>query len=368
LAEDFIMKLNKKANTGAITSIINIVNPDDDLNIRTGFNNKGTIDLKDLTRLKKIVFKDAEFSHFDWLELESIDLNTSDLKNIGIRDNKDLQARLDSFRVSFRRFGYDSAEFPPCMDTDGILLEGRTRIEAAILNREIYMPVAVYTRSDTSVRNTVTNGLRANQKKPTYNATFNDYVVAGVNLISKNELKATSADVDNWLNHEVKAGEVYDNSINGMITKIRKAILKQAETDEELVMYMTKSQAEKWITTNLGLAKADFVLVNMDDNETYAERAWRRVRDALKNDRDPVNLIFYTTANSPSIARAGLKKSMEYIENLYLDSWEVVISQLPQGISLTIPEYRPFIFLGAIPQLVESHNIDGVNLVPVDKY
>ena len=133
-------------------------------------------------------------------------------------------------------------------------------------------------------------------------------------------------------------------------------------------IFKSQKQAEKWIKTNLGLAKADFVLVNMADNETYPERAWRHVRDALKNGRDPVTLIFYTTETSPTEARRGLKKSMQYMENLYLDSWEVVKSQLPEGISLTVPKKRPYIFKGAIPQIVQDHNINGHNLVPVSKY
>lgn len=368
------MENRNKATAGANTSIID----NNDVNlvdlhtsnplVRVGFDNKGTINLEELERLPKIEFKDAKFSHFGWLDLDEVDLNSSNWKNIGIRDTDDEATRIESFRVSFRRHGYDMSEFPPCIDTDGDIMEGRTRIKSAILNKHCYMPVAVYTRSVKTERNTVTNGLLANQKKPVFMASFNDYVAAGVSLIANGELAATSTDVDDWLNHEVKIGRVIDNSINGMVTKIRNAILGRSKTDAGLVWSLTKSEAEKWIKTNLGLAKADFVLVNMADNETYAERAWRHVREALKNGREPVKLIFYTTDSSPTAARTGLKKSMKYVEDLYCDSWEVVMSQLPDGISLTIPRSRPFIFKGALPQIVQSHNINGSNLVPVDKY
>jgi len=362
------------ANTGANTGILDVNNlngvdnhPNNPL-VRVGFNDQGTINLDDLERIIKLQFNDAKFSHFDWLDLDEIDLNSSNWKNIGIRDDFDETTRIESFRVSFRRHGYDMSEFPPCIDTDGDVMEGRTRIKGAILNGYRYMPVAVYTRSVKTERNTVTNGLLANQKKPVFMASFNDYVGAGVNLIAKGQLKATSTAVDDWLNHEVKIGQVIDNGINGMVTKIRNAILNRASTRAGLVWRVTKSEAEKWIKTNLGLAKADFVLINMADNETYAERAWRQIRDALKNGREPVNLIFYTTDDDPNAARAGLKKSMEYVENLYCDSWEVVMSQLPEGISLTIPPHRPFVFKGALPQLVQRHNINSSNLVSVNNY
>ena len=361
-----------KAPARAETSILNandltVVGASSNPRVRVGFNNKGTINLDELERLPKIEFNDAKFSHFDWLDLKTIDLNSSNWKNIAIRDRDDEEDRIESFRVSFEQLGYDTSEFPPCIDTDGEPLEGRTRIKAAIMDEYRYMPVAVYTRSNKSDRNTVTNGLIANQKKPVYMSCFNDYVAAGVSLIGKSELVATATAIDNWLNHEVKIGRVMTNA-GGRVTKIRKAILKRSKVDKGLVWTLTKSEAEKWITTHLGLAKADFVLVNSADNETYAERAWRHVREALKNGHDPVTLIFYTTDSSPTAARAGLKKSMEYVEELYLDSWEVVMSQLPDGVSLTIPTKRPFIFKGALPQIVQSHKINGSNLVSVAKY
>jgi len=360
------MENSNKANTGAHTS--NTEEEND--RIRGGFNNAGTtINLDELERLSKIEFKDADFSHFDWLDLKAVDLNSSNWKNIGIRDTDNEQSRIESFRVSFRRRGYDMSEFPPCIDTDRNPMEGRTRIQSAILNGESCMPVAVYTRSDKSERNTVTNGLIANQKKPVFMASFDDYVAAGINLIAKGQLKPTSKDVDNWLNHEVKIGRVIDNGINGMVTKIRNAILKRSKVGGGLVWSLTKSEAEKWIKTHLGLSKADFVLVNMADNETYAERAWRHVRDALKNERAPVNLIFYTTDSDPIASRTGLKKSMQYIEDLYVDSWKVVISQLPDFMkNMKIPEARPFVFMGALPQIVQSHKINGSNLIAVNNY
>ena len=154
-----------------------------------------------------------------------------------------------------------------------------------------------------------------------------------------------------------------------MVTKIRNAILKRSKVGGGLVWSLTKSEAEKWIKTHLGLSKADFVLVNMADNETYAERAWRHVRDALKNERAPVNLIFYTTDSDPIASRTGLKKSMQYIEDLYVDSWKVVISQLPDFMkNMKIPEARPFVFMGALPQIVQSHKINGSNLIAVNNY
>jgi len=363
------MEILKKANTGATTSGKKAKKAKSNVRVRKGFNNKGTIDLNQLPPCQ-MKFQDATFSHFEWLELQSIDFNSSNWKNIGIRDDKDYQSRRESFQVAFRLNGYDMTEFPPCICTNGEPIEGRTRIAAAQKNGEKWMPVAIYTRTKTGLRNTITNGLRANQKKPQYNSTFGNFVASGVELIQKGVLANTETAVDDWLYHDVDINRSYDNQINGMVTKIRNAILSRSRQGQGLIWHMTKAEAEKWILTSLGLTKGSYVLVNTSDNsgETYAERAWRHVRDALKNNRAPVRLIFYTTDDDSVLARAGLKKSMQHIENLYVDAWEVVKSQLPAGISLTIPTVRPFIFEGALPQIIQAHPINGYNLVPVNKY
>ena len=357
--------VESETETEALGEVAQLPNP----RVRCGFNNRGRINLDEFHKLPKLEINDATFIDFDWLDLDTVDLNSSNWKNIGIRAKDDEDNRIDSFRVSFRLHNYDLSQFPPCMDTDNAPLEGRGRIRAAILNKERWMPIARYSRRDSSERNTITIGLNLNQpSNPRYATQFDDYVAGGLNLIAKGELEATSEALDIWLFNEVKIHHVIDNSRGGVVTKIKNTILKRAAIDDSLIWSINKSEAEKWVTTNLGLAKSDFVLINMADNETYAERAWRHVRNALKNGQEPVTLIYYTTDTSPTAARAGLKKSMEYMENLYLDSWEVVKSQLPEGISLTVPNKRPYIFKGALPQIVQDHDINGHTLVSVNKY
>ena len=336
---------------------------------RTGFNQQGSIDLSSLTGTP-VKFKDATFQDFGWLDLSAIDLDDNSWKNIGIRSKKapEEKARVDSFRVSFRRKGFDTSEFPPCMDTDGNVLDGRGRIKAAKLNGELWMPVARYNREDKTARNTVTNGLRANQKKPSYMATFNDYIDAGTDLISKGELDATATAIDNCLYKDVKIENVIDNSICGQITKIRKGILKRSQKGG-LILAMDQKDAHKWIKENLNLSKSEYVLLNAspNSNEDYTERGWRRAREAILNGKT-VNIIFYTTANTPPEARSAVKKSTDYLEGLYCDCWKIVNSQLPDAFSLTIPEKRPFNFMGAIPQFVDTHKTESPHLVKLSKY
>ena len=340
--------------------------------IRTGFNNTGTIDLEHFERLPKIQFKDAEFVRFEWLDLSTVDTDSETFWNIGIRSGNDLESRVESFQVSFRKEGFLTSEFPPCLDTDNEILDGRGRITGAVRNKESYIPVAIYSRTDNSARNGVTNGLRGNIRHPQYIAQFNDFVDGGVDLIWKGELEPNAKAVDLLLLNDVEIGNRYDNAINGMITKVRNAILKRANTDDSLVWSRDKKQCQEWLKEHLGLSKSDYVLVNMADNETYAERAWRSVRKALKNGDQPVTIVYYTTDPSPSESRIALKKSMQHLNTLYKDSWAVVNALLPEGVTLSPPKEKPYVFRGAMPQIMQDEKHiesreDG-ELIAVDEF
>ena len=340
-----------------------------DSNIRPGFNGQGQINLTTFQALNPINFNDAQFSHYEFADLKTIDVETEKFWNIGIREESEGRDRIESFQVSFRNKGLLLSEFPPCKDTDGEWIDGRGRIQAAKKNGERWMPTAVYIRSNSSLKNTVTNAMKANLHDPRYPATFTDFVAAGAHLVNNGELENAAPAIDNWLYHEVKIETVYDNSINGMVTKIRDAIIKRAKRDDSLILQKDKTACHKWIKTNLGLSKSEYILVNMGDNETYPERVWcRHVLPAIVEERDPVNIIYYTSSFSPSDTRKGLKKSMEYLEKLYQSSFELVNSQLSQSITINPPATRPYVFLGAIPQIVQTHNISGHNLVSVNKY
>jgi len=339
-----------------------------DSNIRPGFNGQGQINLNSFKAFAPLKFKDATFSHYEFLDLDAIDVDSEDFLQVAIRDGIEDDSRIESFQVSFRNLGFLSSEYPPCIDTDGNIMEGRGRIRGAKKNGERWIAVAVYIRTDKSIKNTVTNGLIANKHKPQYAASFHDFVTAGSHLINNSELDNTIIAVDNWLYKEVGIGDVYDNKINGMVTKIRDAIMHRAKRDDSLILRKEAAHWHKWIKENLNLSKSQYQLVNVKD-ETYAERLWcRHILPAIMEERDPVNIIYYTTSFSPSDAKSGLKKSMEYLEKLYRSSFTLVNRQLGGVATVSVPETRPYIFLGAVPQIVQEHDIGGHNLISVNKY
>jgi hypothetical protein len=341
--------------------------PNNSPRVRTGFNGQGTLDLNHLKVLPVLQFKDAVFSHFEFTDLDTVDVESENFRNVGIREDFDIDGRIERYQVSFQNLGFLMTEWPPSRDTDGEYLEGRGRTLAAKLNGERWMPTAVYTRTDSSLRNTVTNGFLAHSSRPPeYGSTFHDFVEAGVHLVTSQELPKTKADIDQWLYKEVMIERVFNNS-NGQITKIRDQIIERSTRDESLILRRSTAEWHKWIKANQGLSRSQYVLVSCDDT-TRAMRLWcDHVLPAVKEGREPVNIIYYTNKYSPTDARTGLNDSMAKLEEFFKSSFELVNSQVP-GVTLQVPTGRPYTFLGALPQIVKSHNVTGPNLVNVTKY
>jgi len=341
------------------------------LSVCPGFNGTGTIDLNDYKTNGVTLpdFHDAEFSHYAFLDLSSVDEDDEKFWNLGIRTDKDREERIDSFTHAFKKHGFNTNFAPPCLDTDNSILEGRTRITSAKRNGEKYIPVAVYVRSETGVRNTVSNGIRANfQPYPQYPPQFGDIVSGGVKLIDEGALIADKKDVEDWLRKDIGAYDQFDNSVNGIVTKMRDTILARAAQGESLIKTMTSGQAHAWIKKNLSKNKGDYVLLNAKDDETYSERAYRHIRRAIRDGNQPVDIVFYTTVSSPTDARTGLSKQVEYLDKLYLDAWNVVNCHVGELINLEPPTDRPWKFLGCIPQFDGIHKLTSTRLVKIDKY
>ena len=75
---------------------------------RPGFNGQGTIDLNDYANIQPIKFEGCSFSHYMFLDLETIDLDSENFANLGIRENFDGPDgdRIDELEVSFTNNGF----------------------------------------------------------------------------------------------------------------------------------------------------------------------------------------------------------------------------------------------------------------------
>ena len=341
-----------------------------------GFNNQGRISLSDYHAQSAPEISGAPHLDYVFVDLNQVDTSHPDFAQDGIRqevgDGGDNE-RIESFKISFTQNGWLTSFPPPCIDTEGNWLDGRGRVRAAKENGECWIPVARYTRTDKSIRNTVSNGVSLNgSAKPVYRTTFAEFVNAGVHLINMGELANTQSEVDNWLYKEACVENVYNN-LNGAITRMRETIIKNAAIDDSLLRTFNNGSAHRWVEKNQGLEKDDYVLINSSDAsscQTYAERAFcRRILPAIVEGRSPVNIIFYTSAKTPAAARKGLEDSMATIQKLYNNTFEVV-NKLYSGTFAvaTLPANRAYVVMGAIPQIVKDHKVDGSKLVDINEY
>ncbi len=341
-----------------------------DSRVKPGFNKQGKINLADYDGMTTKEFQDAKFQDYSFVDLDMIDTEHSNFWNVGVRSNAvSEEERIESFQVSYDNEGWlTTGHFPPCIDTNGNFFGGRGRIRAAKRNGERWVPVAVYTRSDTSLRNDTTNGLRENIRPPAYGSHFDDFVEAGFNLIKNGELKNTDESIDSWLYQEVEIKKVFNNN-GGRITKLRDKIRTTVKSQSSLVFRPTeKDHWKRWIQKNLGLDDDKYVLINTKDT-TRTQRFWmNHLMPAVCEGRDPVSIIFYTSEPDPADARSNLLGRVKEIEEFYNMTFKFINSQLPESISINVPIKRPWSVLGAVPQFVQGHDIKSTKLVKVEEY
>jgi len=351
--------------------------------IRPGFNGQGTIDLNDYAGMTAPTFEGCTFSHFEFLDLSTVNIDTESFANLGIREEfeGDDGNRIDELEVSFENNGFETVDWPPSVDNRGDHIDGRGRTSAAINRNERWIPVAVYDRDDFSVSSTVTNGLKANLGgRPQRNASFRDIVNGGVHLVNEGELKPTVSDVNSWLKKRLELWKFFKPVL---IAKMQKAIVEESTRDESLILRQKTNAWHSWIKRNLGLDKdaGDYVLVNASSSsyQTYIQRLWcESILPAIIDGTDPVDVIFYTSHYRPSEAREGLQKSLDKLDELYDMSFSLVKSHLmSSGIDLDallgamgtqLNSTKPFNIMGACPQIVSSQDYESGKLVDVNSY
>ncbi len=355
--------------------------------VRPAFNGQsGHIDLNDYVSQHPIPFKGCTFLHFEFLDLETVNLDTENFANVGIRENFDGDdgMRIDELEVSFTSNGFDTSDWPPSVDSTGNWIDGRGRVTAAINNNERWIPVAVYSREDSSLLNTILNGQLGNLygKRPSTPSKFRDIVNSGVHLVNNGVLEPTIADIDKFLLGEDYLG-LKSYFKPELITRMKHSIIEESTRDESLILRKSSTKEwHSWINRNLELDKKDYVLVSLSEKsyDTYIQRVWcESILPAIIKGTDPVDIIFYTNLYRPSEARSALAKSMIKLDSLYDMSFALVKSQLSSsgvdleallsatGKTLKLEE-KPYSILGAIPQIVGDHDFEAGELITVDKY
>lgn len=346
------------------------------MSTKIGFNGKGVIDLKDYDSLTPRFQNNATFLHIDWLDLNTVDLTDEDYFNTAIRSESDeeFMSRVDSLSLSYQQKNFSTTYWPPCFGTDGKPRDGRGRITAAKQNGERWIPKAVYEYSDDSLRNTITNGIIANDHDPAQRPNMEDFIEAGVQLISNGELKNFKSDITHWLYKEAKV-ENFIKKDGGHITKIINAIEKRGENGgNPIIKAIGSEKCHAWIEKNLKLKNRKDYILSAVDNVTYINRTWcEGILPMILKSQTPINIILYTSSKDEQTARNNVNNFVKAIHKHYESSFKMINESIV-GISLNIPakKDRPYKFIGAIPQIVGKHyqlgGPDVKTLISIEDY
>tara|TARA_R100000406_G_C3094722_1_gene120426 strand:- start:67 stop:1110 length:1044 start_codon:yes stop_codon:yes gene_type:complete len=331
--------------------------------VKKGFNGTGLIDLEDYDNLEPRKQNNATFLHIEWLDLSTVDLTDEEYFNTAIRSEttEEFRNRVDAISLSYKQHGFSTRYWPACYGTDGKPRDGRGRITAAIENGEQFIPIARYMYDDDSVRNTITNGIIANYHDPAARPGMEDFINAGVQLISSGELDNFKSEITHWLYKEANV-ESFLKKEGGHITKVINAIMKRGENGgNPIIKSMDSESCHAWITKNLNLKNRKDYILSAVDNVTYINRTWcEGILPLILKSKTPINIILYTSAKDEQTAKDNVKKFVKAIDKHYESSFKMINESI-SGITLSIPpkKDRPYKFLGALPQIVGKHYILG---------
>lgn len=329
---------------------------------KDGFNNFGTINLKDYTQEHVREQKDAQFQYLTFIDLETIDEDDPSLWNMSIRQEQNTEERIESMQTSFGLHGFSTKYAPPCLGTDGKFRDGRGRVLAAIRNEEKWMPVAVYDYEVDTERNYITNGLIANDHPPAQPALRKDFETAGIELCRLGELHPSQEAIEWWLYNDVNIKKFFDNK-SGNITKIINNIISgyEAGVDLGLVRVQSRKGWEDWCKSNgFEINNKNRILVSVD-NDTYPLRTFVHILEACNKKYDPVEIVLFTNSYNPKKAKDGVKNFAKTLEKLFELSYNMAYAVIRD-------DSRPWTILGAVPQIKDRHKLESNKLVDIKDY
>jgi hypothetical protein len=311
--------------------------------------------------------KNASFLKYGWLDISKFSLNDEMLSNIAIRSEQNLISGSEDIAHSYEFEGWDIGHFPPIIGTDGILRDGRTRIRAAILRGEKYIPCAMFSYKKNSVKARISNGLEANKHKVQNRSKWHDFISGGVEIILSGEMPCTITDIEDWLYNDVDIEHFYSN-VGGNITKLANQIYEKAKNSSggHLIVLRERNEWKEWleksIYTHSSYYQQNFDIWSTDDVAFYesggnrAEQTWCRyiMPNAMQN--KITNIILYSNETSMDKACFNHNNYAEQLIEFHKQSYEMINNEL-SGIKLTRPKKSNiWRIVGVVPQLYNNEN------------
>lgn len=330
------------------------------------------LDLRDetLNNLPKPKQKHGTFLKFSFLDLNNVKEDDPDYWNVAVRDEQNTPVRIEAMQQSYITYGWLYSEFPPCVGTDGRPRDGRTRILAAKRSGERWIIVAIFSYEETikPVTYYISDSIACQQRPASTGVTMNDLVAAGLRCIDAGECEPEKSAVENLVYNELEAEKFFSN-ISGNITKIINQILNSLDDEGGVGGTTVRRSREEWVEwlEKAGYPQGTYILLSVD-NPTYAMRAWcQHLLPFFSKKKGKASIILYTNAKTGERARHLIGLFAKDLNYFYASSFAMV-NRAQSAVEVKVADPAPFVIEGAIPQIMDEHDVNSRKLIKIDEY
>tara|TARA_B100001778_G_C18537833_1_gene606791 strand:+ start:137 stop:1240 length:1104 start_codon:yes stop_codon:yes gene_type:complete len=316
--------------------------------------------------------KRGKFIGFRFLDLKKYagDYLHEELYNIAIRADGNRGNADITISQSYEKKGWRYDPFPPIIDVKENVKDGRTRIRAAIIKNETFIPVAVYdypeeTDEKTAYVQCLSEGLIGNDDLLTRPTKYGDLLEAGISAVTDGNIEHDKTEIIKLLQTEFEAERFIDSlDIPVLADDIFDAVSggKKAIWDidrKDVLEYLRKSPdlpADACLDSDDICLNGKRVFVYAAPSDTNRGRLWGMISREIPQES---YVVLYTTKKIPSKIKKGYDEFMEYIDWRYKECFEIVNRTFEANgqsmIKIKSPTKKPWKVLGVIPQL----NMDG---------
>ncbi len=253
-------------------------------------------------------------------------------------------------------------------------LDVRTRLKASQRAGYRALPVLVFEISDDVTEEALGDlALSLNARKGyTYSkgAQWEDYIKASVTAILARRVKNEYSAIDAYLTARGFYRRYTKMKTTTIVNAIQSRVAKGGST---LVERRERKEWVQWLTAR-GFdctSTGEYVLLSMD-KDTYAWRGFCEhlmPQYNLSRGNRPAKVILWTGQTDPDQARQNLENWVKTLKSCVKDAFSMVNNSTGDAVSIKAPKFETVAnIVGAIPQIIGDHEIDGNDLVLVDNY
>mgnify|MGYP003134740737 CR=1 FL=1 len=187
--------------------------------------------------------KRGVFVKFSYLYIGELDYSDEQLHNAAIRATGNKDRADEKIKHSYSRVGWKYNDFPPIVGTDGKIRDGRTRIRAAILAGEQWIPVAIFVyREDETVNEFIADlseGLISNDGLINRPTTFADLSEGGVTAVKSGAILHEKTAIYDLVYNEFEAERfISEKEIPALVDEIYDRVTR----GEDAVIQLTREE------------------------------------------------------------------------------------------------------------------------------